>query len=148
MRSSAFGTSFVRPCVRDVFCCSAFPLVSPLPSTASAVLFVSRTLFGSFVGSMGLSDCLHPFITRLWMLSFTVRSSFPSSEEGCRLSRFSRIEFLYMQEVSDRARANMHSPSCACPCCLPLRLTASAPRTHYFRGSILCLYMPLSLLRP
>ena len=59
---------------------------------------------------MGLSDCLHPCITGLRTLSFPAHSSIPFLEEGCRLSRFSRMEFPYMQEVSDRAGSGTHSP--------------------------------------
>jgi hypothetical protein len=49
-------------CVRDMFCRTAFPLINPLPSAASAVSCTFWALFGSFAGNMGLSDCLHPFI--------------------------------------------------------------------------------------
>ncbi len=39
-----------RPCVRHVFCCLAFSLVSPLPSIASAAGFPA--LFGNFAGTI------------------------------------------------------------------------------------------------
>jgi hypothetical protein len=43
-----------------VFCTTAFPLVSPLPSTDSAA--DDPALFAGFIGNMGKSDFSGPFI--------------------------------------------------------------------------------------
>ena len=49
-------------CVRNLVCRSGFPLVSPLPSTPSADRGAPPPLFGSFLGTMKLSDFPRPFI--------------------------------------------------------------------------------------
>src|SRR5262245_47438085 len=74
MRSSACCRT-LRLCVRTLVCSTAFPLASSLPSTASAVCVGSRrlTLFGRFVGTMELSDSLHPCITVVLLCGFSVR---------------------------------------------------------------------------
>jgi hypothetical protein len=50
-------------------------------------------------------------------------------------------------EVSDPAGSVYASPGRRIRCCLPRVRSASAPRTGRFRGSILCLPVPLSTLR-
>ena len=124
-RSSALGTPFVRLCVRDVFCWPVFSLVRPLPSTTSAA--DCSALFGSFVGSMGLSDSPRPCIAGVRPTAFPARPSGPSPEGGHGVSRFSRMEFPHVLEVSDRAGSPAHSPWRVRVCCLPLKTTASAP---------------------
>ena len=59
MRPCACDTA-ARLCVRTVLCTTAFPLVSPLPSTDSAA--VDPALFAGFIGSMGKSDFSGPYI--------------------------------------------------------------------------------------
>jgi hypothetical protein len=51
-----------RLCVRNLVCESGFPLVNPLPSTTSADRGAPPPLFGSFLGTMRLSDFPRPFI--------------------------------------------------------------------------------------
>ena len=58
-RSSAF-CAWPRRGVRNASPSGRFPLAKPLPSTASAA--GSTALFGSFVGTMGLSDFPRAFI--------------------------------------------------------------------------------------
>jgi hypothetical protein len=41
----------------------AFPLVGPLPSTDSAAAAVGPALFARFMGTMGPSDSLEPYMT-------------------------------------------------------------------------------------
>jgi hypothetical protein len=60
------------------------------------------------------------------------------------VSRFSRMKFLCMHGVFDSAgprRARVIAPT---HCCLPVRLTPSAPRNTGFRSSIPSLQIPLS----
>jgi len=61
-----------RRCVRLLVCSATFPLASSLPSTFSAGP-MGRPLFEGFVGTMKLSDSLHPSITVV-PLGFTVRT--------------------------------------------------------------------------
>ena len=61
-----------RCCVRLLVCSATFPLASSLPSTFSAGP-VGRPLFEGFLGTMKLSDSLHPSITAV-PRRFTVRA--------------------------------------------------------------------------
>jgi len=61
-----------RRCVRLLVCSATFPWASSLPSTFSAGP-MGRPLFEGFVGTMKLSDSLHPCITVV-PLGFTVRT--------------------------------------------------------------------------
>ena len=65
-------TGMTRHCVRSLLCSAAFPLARSLPSTFSAGP-VGRPLFEGFLGTMKLSDSLHPCITVV-PLGFTVRT--------------------------------------------------------------------------
>ena len=79
----------------------------PLPSTASAA--GCPTLFGSFVGTMGLSDFPCPCIAGMRSLTFPARTRVSSlAEHG--ISRFSRMEFPHMLRVSDCAGSGRNSP--------------------------------------
>src|ERR1019366_5081049 len=129
MRSSALET-LSRPCVRHVFCCLAFSLVSPLPSTASAAGFPA--LFSDFAGNMGLSDFPCSYITDLRSWTFSVRPPVPLTEGEHGISRFSRMKFPHVLEVSDRAGLLVHSPFRVPTCCLPINTTSSAPCLHLF----------------
>jgi hypothetical protein len=135
-----------RLCVRPLWCSTRFPLASPLLSTPSASPGAPKSLFGSFVDTMGLSDSLHPCITGV-PRGFPVRT-WPSL-----------------------ARPEAGPPGFRTPCCGPCRgrrprrgrrrltLTAStlwpaacAERVgtqdkRRLRGSLLCLSIPLSTLR-
>jgi len=71
MRSNSFGTSFIRLCVRDVFCCSAFTQSTPF---LHRLRCNSSTLFSGFAGITGLSDFLHPFHRRL--VNFVLHGAF------------------------------------------------------------------------
>ena len=61
-----------RRCVRLLVCSATFPLASSLPSTFSAGPW-GRPLFEGFLGTMKLSDSLHPSITVV-PLGCTVRT--------------------------------------------------------------------------
>ncbi len=61
-----------RHCVRLLVYSATFPVASSLPSTFSASP-VGRPLFEGFLGTMKLSDSLHPSITVV-PLGFTVRT--------------------------------------------------------------------------
>src|SRR5579871_4458739 len=63
-----------------------------------------------------------------------------------RISRFSRIGFPYMLEVYDRAGLDRHLSYCTVLCSIPFHSTTSASWFYLFRGSIFCLYVPLSTL--
>ena len=52
-----------RLCVRSLVCWTGFPSASPLPSTSSAGRSALQPLFGSFPGTMRLSDFPRSFIT-------------------------------------------------------------------------------------
>ena len=67
--ASSLGTR-IRLCVRFVFRLLAFSLVRPLPSTStststSAAVAAVATLFGGFVGTMGLCDFPSSFVVGL-----------------------------------------------------------------------------------
>ena len=127
-RSSSLGAPCFRRCVQDAFCWLAFPLIRPLPSTASAPPPVARHgLFGDFAGNMDLSDFPYPCIVGLRSPTFPTRPSGLPPEGGDGISRFSRMEIPRMRGVCDRAGPDMHSPERACPCCLPNNATSSAP---------------------
>ena len=51
-----------RLCVRSLVCWTGFPSASPLPSTPSAGRSAPQPLFGSFPGTMRLSDFPRSFI--------------------------------------------------------------------------------------
>ena len=65
-------TGKTRLCVRPLVCWTTFPLASSLPSTFSAGPW-EQPLFEGFLGTMKLSDSLHPCITVV-PLGFTVRT--------------------------------------------------------------------------
>ena len=125
-RSSALG-ALVRLCVRGAFCSSVFPLARPLPSTASAAVaagFVRR--LRRYYGPVRLPATVHRRLAALG-LPDAARGAIAAGDAG--ISRFSRREVPYVHGVSDRAGSLSGSRCRARACCLPPRLTASAPRT-------------------
>ena len=101
MRSSPDDTP-VRPCVRGVAACSAFPLVDRLPSTASADRS-SLPLFSGFPGTMQPSDFPETYMPGVWLPAFPDRPSPPSGEGIPGISRFPCMEFPHVRRVFDCA---------------------------------------------
>ena len=91
----------IRPCVRGVFCLDRFPLASPLPSIASAALFMA--LFGDFSGTTGLSDFPLSFVIGLRPRTSQCGPLAPPPEGDCGISRFPCEVFPCVREVFDRA---------------------------------------------
>jgi hypothetical protein len=134
-----------RRCVRLLVYSAPFPLASSLPSTCSAGP-LGRPLFEGFLGTMKLSDSLHLCITVV-PRGFTVRT--------------------WRGIARPDAGPPGFRPQCFCPCRglrprrVRLRLTIPASTMlpsacservgtrdkRRFRGSIFCLYLPLSTLR-
>jgi hypothetical protein len=83
------------------FCPSMFPLARPLPSTASAA--GRPTLFGSFVGTTGLSDFPWSCIAGVRPSALPARPAAPPAASGLGTSRFSRGKVPYVLRVCDRA---------------------------------------------
>ena len=96
-----------RRCVRLLVCSAPFPLASSLPSTFSAAPW-EQPLFDGFLGTMKLSDSLHPCITVV-PLGFTVRT-WHHCQARCRASRVPYTVCPCLPEVSDPARAVQPSP--------------------------------------
>ena len=100
-RSSALS-ALVRHWVRDAFCWLVFPLARPLPSAASAA--ARPALFGSFVGTLGLSEFPPSCIIGVWPPAFPMRPGVVPPTPGDEgTSRFSRRKIPRMRGVSDRA---------------------------------------------
>ena len=134
-----------RRCVRLLGRSTTFPSASPLPSPCSAGP-CGRPLCAGFCGTLGLSDSLHPCITGV--PHAVHRADLAGVRQArCRASRVPHTVWPCMPEVSDPARSVSLSPKHGRQCCLPRVRSASAPRTRRFRGSILCLHLPLSTLR-
>lgn len=108
MRSNACcrGTRF---CARSLVCCTAFPLVGPLPSTVSAAPGEPGALFDGFLGTMGPSDFPPPFIDRLPLLG-SGRGPETILQASGGISRFPCKELPGMHGVYDRAGSNCTSP--------------------------------------
>jgi hypothetical protein len=100
VRGRARVTGITRPCVRSLVCTAAFPLASSLPSTSSAGS-LGQPLFEGFLGTMELSDSLHPCITVV-SRGCTVRT-WHHCQARCRASRVPHTVFSRMLEVSDPA---------------------------------------------
>ena len=103
-RASPVG-SLIRLGVRHKFGSCVFSLASGLPSTASANDV--SLLFGCFVGSTPLYDSPLPCMRDLPLIAFSLRPALLAG--GCGVSRFSRMEFLYVPGVFDSAG----SPACS-----------------------------------
>jgi hypothetical protein len=78
-----------------------FPLARLLPSTTSAA--GRPALFGSFVGTMSLSDFPRACIAGVRPSAFPARPATPSVVSTLRISRFSREKVPHVLRVSDRA---------------------------------------------
>ena len=92
----------LRLCVRATAACEVFPLVGPLPSTASADE-VAPSLFGSFSGTMGPSDFPSACMSDVRLLTFSDRPIAPSEVGTDRTSRFPCKEFPRIHRVFDSA---------------------------------------------
>jgi hypothetical protein len=98
----------LRLCVRAMAVSSAFPLVGPLSSTASAH-GASPRLFGSFSGTMGPSDFSSAYISDVRLPAFSERPCPPSGQGADEISRFPCKEFPRIHRVSDCARPECDS---------------------------------------
>ena len=111
-----------------------FPLVTVLPSGTSAAVLGNPALFGSFSGTMLVSDFSVAYVLGLWPQAFPNRPGvlfcLPKTSE---ISRFSSIERPRMHRFLDSA-GSMHDSlvNVVTSCCLPLRTTGSAPRKGDF----------------
>ena len=90
------------------------------------VSFVRR--LRRYYGSVRLPVSVHH---RRASLDFPMRPTEPSWAAGHRISRFSREVLPHMHGVSDRAGSRRISRWRCFRCCLPLLLTASAPRREF-----------------
>src|ERR1035438_5838936 len=77
---------------------------------------------------MPLYDSPLPYLEDLWLIAFSSRPALPAGSNG--VSRFSRMEFPCMPGVSDSAGPRIARAFATTRCCLPCRLTPSAPRTN------------------
>jgi hypothetical protein len=134
-----------RRCVRPLLCWASFPLARSLPSTFSAGPG-GQPLFEGFLGTMKRSDSLHPSITGV-SLGFPVRTWLYHTRPDAGPSGF-RTECF---------RACKRSPTPLGPSTphhngaygIAFRVFGARrhPGVARFRGSILCLHVPLSTLR-
>ena len=104
----------LRLCVRAPAVCSVFPLVGPLPSTASAD-GSGPSLFGGFSGTMGPSDFPPACMSDVRLLAFSDRPTAPSAMGADGISRFPRKEFPRMHRVFDSAGLEHDSRIAPCP---------------------------------
>jgi hypothetical protein len=125
-RSSALRAPSIRFRARGAFCSSMSPSARPRPSTLSAA--DDSALFEGFAGNMGPSDLRESCIIGVRPPAFPMRPTAPSAVSDPRISRFSRRKIARVRGVSDRARAPTALRGQRRACCLPLRLTTSAPR--------------------
>src|SRR5438132_14276223 len=143
----------IQLCVWDMLRLGAFPLASPLPSTAS--LASGSTSFGGFAGTMGLSDFPCPCIIGVRPWTFRCGLGFLRSQtdtgspgfrsrclrtcsgsqtaRGPKASRDTDASSLAFRSVQQRRH-----PGVATACAMVVQ----------FRGSIPGLYVPLSTLHP
>ena len=131
IRSSALGAS-VRRCVRDAFCWRGFPLVSPLPSTASSA--GRPASFGGFVGTTRRSDFPEPFIIGVRLCGFPTRPAAPSAAGNSGISRFPCMVFPSVHRVSDRAGAGASRDGDAPGVAFRFSLQRRRPGEKDFRG--------------
>jgi hypothetical protein len=102
MRSNSLDTALFRPSVRCVFCWFTFLLVNPLSSTVSSInLFYFVQPLRWYYGVVRLLIIAH-----CWLRFSSFQHVLLLIVEDDEVSRFSRIEFPYMLEVSDRAGLN------------------------------------------
>src|SRR5712691_3055958 len=134
-----------RHCVRLLVCSATFPLANSLPSTFSAGP-MGRPLFEGFLGTMKLSDSLHPCITVV-PLGFTVRTWHECARPdtgppGFRTQCFHACQRSPTPPGPSPPRQNEVDS-------IAFRVLGARrhPEVARFRGSILCLHVPLSTLR-
>jgi len=103
-----------RLCVRATAVSPVFPLVGPLPSTASADES-APSLFGSFSGTMGPSDFPSACMSDVRLLTFSDRPIAPSAVGADGISRFPCKEFPRIHRVFDSAGSEHDSHIASCP---------------------------------
>jgi hypothetical protein len=145
VRGRARVTGITRPGVRSLVCAAAFPLARSLPSTSSAGS-LGQPLFAGFLGTLQRSDSLHPCITVV-PLGCTVRTwrgiARPDAgPPGFRTPCFGTCRGLRPRRV--RLRLPIPASTMLPSACSERVGTRDKRR---FRGSIFCLYLPLSTLR-
>jgi len=135
-----------RPCVRRTFCELEFPLASPLPSTASAA--GRPALFGSFAGTMGLSDFPVPFIVGLgpWTSRRGPWHHPPRAVPGPPGSRARCFRACRGSSTASGPGRLAKATTLVLP--VVSRDNAGARNEKRFRGSIARLHVPLSTLHP
>jgi len=92
----------LRLCVRTTAAWAVFPLVGPLPSTASARGMNPR-LFGCFFGTMGPSDFPPAYMSVVRLSTCSDRPIAPSAKGTDGTSRFPCKEFPRIHRVFDSA---------------------------------------------
>jgi len=80
--------------------------------------------FRRYYGPVRLPRVVHH---RRWPMAFPMRPAAPLAAGNPGISRFSRKKVPHVRRVYDRAGPGLALPWRHAPCCLPLRLTASAP---------------------
>ncbi len=103
----------------------AFGYDAPHPSARGTLTLLNNVLLSTHYAVVRLPAAVHEGLAALRVLP-PARRVFPAGGHG--VSRFSRTEFLRMPGVSDSAGPGSDSRWRPSPCCLPLALTASAPR--------------------
>ena len=120
---------------------AVFPLVSPLPSTASA----APALFGGFVGNTGLSDFPSSCISGLRpqpSLSGPPPRPWMTGKDG--ISRFSRMKVPCIQGSSTPRGPLAARASAAGGVAFHSTQRCRRPGLGLFRGSMACLHVPLT----
>jgi hypothetical protein len=145
-RSRAPVTGRTRLCVRPLVCWTTFPLASPLLSTPSASPSALRPLFGSFTDTMGLSDSLHPCIMVV-PLGFTMRTWQECTRPEAGPPGFRTQCFRACQRSPTPPGPSTPRPHGVSGVAFRVFGARRHPGGARFRGSILCLHLPLSTLR-
>ncbi len=136
----------LRLCVRATAISPAFPLVGPLPSTASAD-DKGSSLFGSFSGTMGPSDFSSGCLSDLWLLAFSDRPIAPSAVGAGGISQFLCKEFPRMHRVFDSAGSEHGSRLTPCPILPSAQVNNIGTPEDLISELNSCLRVPLSTLR-
>jgi len=105
MLFAAFDQPGMALCPIGGFWPRAFSLARPLPSASSAPDAAAPGLFGSFLGTMGLSDFPAAYTSGLWPQAFPDRPfhNVWAVAGAAGISRFSCMELPRMRRVSDSA---------------------------------------------
>jgi hypothetical protein len=138
-------TGTTRLCVRPLVCWTTFPLARSLPSTSSAGP-LGRPLFEGFLGTMKRSDSLHPCITGV-SLRFPVRTWSVSARPDAGPPGFRAQCFHACQRSSTPPGPSTPRPNGVSGVAFRVFGARRHPEIARFRGSILCLHLPLSTLR-